>query len=114
MKQTLFKAEQFTPTKWNTAEDKAKFANHLVRFVQSGFKKTMFPEWFYTRLSLTFGHIAHYNQWTFYNHFFECGDEMKQQFLSTLKTGGGYGDPEYTYSDVERLIHKWAKGQRLS
>ena len=53
-----FSATLFTPTKWDTAEDKEKFANHFVRFVNSGYKHKLFYKWFYQRLSNTFHHIA--------------------------------------------------------
>ena len=102
----LFTAEQFTPTKFDTAEDKAKFANHFVRFVESDFKSTLFPKWFYTRLSMTFGHIAHYNQSGFYSEFFESTMD-KVRFLEQTRLAGCYGSPEHTYCDVERVIVKW-------
>ena len=104
----LFTAEQFTPTKFDTAEDKAKFANHFVRFVESDFKSTLFPKWFYTRLSMTFGHIAHYNQSGFYSEFFESTMD-KVRFLEQTRLAGCYGSPEHTYCDVERVIVKWVR-----
>lgn len=63
----MFTANQFTATKWESAEQKAKFANHFVRFVKSGFKPTLFYSWFYKRLSMTFGHIAHFNRQGFWH-----------------------------------------------
>lgn len=108
MKQPLFHASQFTPTQWDTAEQKAKFANHLVRFIESGYKKSLFYDWFYKRLSTTFGHIAHYNRLTFYSRFFEGGVTERVEFGHSLLTGGGYGDPAWTYSDVERMMQVWA------
>ncbi len=104
----LFTAEQFTPTKFGTAEDKAKFANHFVRFVESDFKSTLFPKWFYTRLSMTFGHIAHYNQSGFYSEFFASTMD-KVRFLEQTRLAGCYGSPEHTYCDVERVIVKWVR-----
>ena len=104
----LFTAEQFTPTKFDTAEDKAKFANHFVRFVESDFKSTLFPKWFYTRLSMTFGHIAHYNQSGFYSEFFESTMD-KVRFLEQTRLAGCYGSPEHTYCDVERVTVKWVR-----
>ncbi len=104
----LFTASQFTPTKFDTAEDKAKFANHFVRFVESDFRSTLFPKWFYTRLSMTFGHIAHYNQSGFYSEFFESTMD-KVRFLEQTRLAGCYGSPEHTYCDVERVIVKWVR-----
>jgi hypothetical protein len=103
---TVFTPSQFVPTKWNSAEDKAKFANHFVRFVESGFKKSLFQKWFYTRLSMTFGHIAHYNQGGFWAEFFETTSDQLR-FLEQTTQCMCHGDPEYTYSDVEKAIRNW-------
>jgi hypothetical protein len=102
----LFDATRFTPTEWDTAEDKAKFANQFVRFVESDFKGTLFPKWFYNRLSMTFGHIAHYNQGGFYGEFF-TNTRDKMQFLKQTAECGCYGSPEFTYCDVERVVKAW-------
>ena len=106
MKTKLFNSSQFTPTKWDTNEQKAKFANHFVSFVESDFKRTKFPKWFYNRLSSCFGHIAHYDLLGFYSTFFE-NNKSKVEFLEHCLKGGGYGSPEFTYSDVERALQTW-------
>jgi hypothetical protein len=56
-----FVAADFVPTQWDTAEQKAKFANALLTFVTQDFPRSKFHESFYRRLSNTFGHIACYN-----------------------------------------------------
>ena len=99
----LFTPTMFTPTQWNTAEDKAKFANHFVRFVDSDFKPTLFQKWFYARLSNTFGHIAHYNQGGFFEEFF-TNDRDKIRFLTQTVQFPCYGDPRFTFSDVEQAL----------
>lgn len=104
----IFTASQFTPTKWDTAENKAKFANHFVRFVRGDMAEILFPKWFYTKLSNTFGHIAHYNQHGFYDYFFR-NEETRLDFLRQTINGGGYGDPAYTYSDVEKALKQWLR-----
>ena len=101
-----FTAEQFTPTQFDTAEDKAKFANHFVRFVESGFKETLFYKWFYTRLSMSFGHIAHYNKNGFYGVWFDT-HEKRNAFLGHTLIYPCYGQPEYTYCDVEKVLIDW-------
>jgi hypothetical protein len=103
---TLFQAEQFTPTEFSSAGDKARFANHFVRWVQSDFKKTLFPKWFYKRLSMCFGHIAHYNQPTFYHHFTST-TAAKLEFLRQTVCSSHSGSPQYTYCDVERVLAAW-------
>lgn len=105
----LFTADMFTSYKnGDTAADKAKFANHFVRFVESEFKATLFPKWFYNRLSMTFGHIAHYNLAGFYGEFFtNTPDKLRFLNVTVSPWHGFAGVPEYTYVDVEKILAKW-------
>ena len=103
MKSKIFNAGMFKPTEFSTAEDKVKFANHLIRFIESDYNWNLFYRWFYTRLSMTFGHIAHYNKSGFYNTWFN-NPHNKTMFIIKLLSYGCYGQPEYTYSDVESAI----------
>ena len=102
----MFTAEQFIPTEWNTAEDKAWFANHFIRFVQSDFNWSIFYKKFYTRLMNTFGHIAHYNRLGFYETFF-TKEKDKERFIAKTLAFPCYGQPEYTYCDVEKVLIEW-------
>jgi hypothetical protein len=108
-----FDALQFVPTEFHTAEDKAKFANQFVKLVESDFSKNMFPKWFYTQLSMTFGHIAHYNQMGFYDEFFR-DTKGKIDFLKITIYYPYSGDAAYTYSDVERVLAHWVLGERIT
>jgi len=99
----------FTATKWNTAEDKEKFFKHFQKFVSSGYKWTLFPKWFYTRLSMTFGHIAHYDRAGFYSTFFQDAAGI-EQFARMTMGATCYGDPDCTYSDVETAIQQHYRG----
>jgi hypothetical protein len=103
-----FTAGQFRPTQFHSADDKARFANQFVRFVVVGFKRTMFPKWFYKRLSNTFGHIAHYNQDGFYAAQCE-GHKERLAFLRQAAEFGCYGSPESTFCDVERALQSWIR-----
>ena len=98
-----FVESEFVPTQHSSAADKAAFANHFVRFLESGFSQKLFPDWFYRRLSMTFGHIAHYNREGFFATFFTT-EEDKLEFLSQTLSYPCYGDPAYTYSDVEKAL----------
>ena len=40
----IYADDQFTPTKWSTAKEKASFANDLLAFIMSGFPKTKFTQ----------------------------------------------------------------------
>ena len=108
MPEKLFTPEQFTPTEFKTAKDKAKFANHFVRFVESGFKRTLFHKWFYRRLSTTFGNIAHYDIHGFYYIWFSTV-ERQEFFLRKSRLWGCFGSPQHTYCDVEKAIIEWLK-----
>lgn len=106
-----FSAEQFTPTEWSTAQDKANFANHYVKFVRSGFPWALFHDWFYTRLRCCFGHIAHYDRAGFYAAWFETPAEQVR-FIEHALEHPCYGRPEFTYSDAEALLQKWLRAER--
>jgi len=101
-----FTASQFTPTQWDSADDKACFANHFVKFITSGFDQKHFTDRFYRRLSNTFGHIAHYNRHGFWETFFTTTED-RVRFLEITQGHPCYGDPEWTYSDVERTLQNW-------
>ena len=106
MSKRPFSADQFTATEFHTAAAKAKFAEHFIKFVLGGFKRTQFPKWFYRQLSNCFGHIAHYDQGGFYAHFFENPEDMLR-FVEHTRDHRPVGDPHYCFSDVEREIQSW-------
>lgn len=108
----MFTENQFTPTRWNTAKDKAEFCNRFVRFVKSGYDRKIFTSKFYTRLSLMFGHIANYNANGFYNTFFTT-EKGKVRFAEYTQNANCYGDPTYTWSDAEKLLKQWAIENRM-
>jgi hypothetical protein len=63
-----FLPSDFTATKFSTAADKAEFGNTLLVFIESEWAPALFTKRFYNRLSMCFGHIAHYvereNMWS--------------------------------------------------
>ncbi|HEY7331252.1 MAG TPA: hypothetical protein VH592_26700 [Gemmataceae bacterium] len=101
-----FTADQFTPTRWEDGEEKARFARRFIRFVESDFAEREFPLRFYRRLALTFGHIAHFNRHGFYDEFFSA-TESKVRFLRMTLGHPCCGDAAFTYSDVERALQSW-------
>lgn len=107
-----FSASEFTATEWSSPEDKAAFANHFIVFVKSDFKRTLFPKWFYKRLSICFGMIAHYNIDGFYATYFDSR-EGKINFIRQCLSYPAYGDPKFTYSDVEKVLHKWLEDHAI-
>ncbi len=66
----LFTDADFAATKWDTAAEKAAFANALCRFTSPDFRESLFTQKLYRRLALSFGHIAHFERGCFYDHFF--------------------------------------------
>lgn len=95
----------FIATQWSTQADKAAFGNTLLHFIDSGFKRTLFTKKFYQRLSMTFGHIAHTNQIGFWEEWF-VEDADRVRFLEHLLRWPCYGDPAFTFSDVERALQR--------
>lgn len=96
----------FTPTKWSCAADKQKFALHYISFIQARCPFEKFHDWFYTRLSQMFMHIAHYNR----HGFYETWCETSEKRLAMLRHHVEYpsvGDPAWTWSDVERELQIW-------
>ena len=110
-----FGCEDFTPTKWATAEEKAKTANKLTRFILGGFQQASFTKGMYQRLSNMFGHIAHYDINGFYNTWFidskSCRDWAEHVTGSWLS---GIGDPKFTWSDVERSLIQWMQDNQIA
>ena len=98
-----FAASDFTPTGHADGEAKSKFANNLSRFISTDFRSTLFTKSLYTRLSMCFGHIAHYNRGQFYAGFF-TDLRGKVAFLEQTLAWPCYGMPDYTFCDVERAI----------
>ena len=75
----------------------------MLRFIADDFPETKFHKAFYNRLSMTFGHIAHYDRNGFYGHFFLTTKD-KIAFLKQCLNWRCFGDPTYTYCDVERAV----------
>jgi hypothetical protein len=100
-----FLPSDFTATKFSTAADKAEFGNTLLRFIESEWAPALFTKSFYNRLSMCFSHIAHYNRTQFYEEWFSSLAAQVRFLKHTLRFPC-YGDPEYTFSDVEKAIQR--------
>ncbi|MHB1524996.1 MAG: hypothetical protein ACYCZN_01730 [Candidatus Dormibacteria bacterium] len=112
-----FDAGQFTATKFDSAEDKAKGLSALVSFIQSGFPESKFTRRVYDALYLhMLGHIAHFNRAGFYAEWF-ASPESELQWLRYAAHGGAYGvgigDPAFTWSDVETVLVEWVRASGL-
>ena len=100
-----FLASDFLPTKFWTRADKATFGNTLLHFIDSEWKQTLFTEKFYNQLSNTFGNIEHYDRATFYSTWFTC-DADRLRFLEQALGWPCWGDPAFTFCDVERALQR--------
>lgn len=98
----------YTPTKFSTIQDKAKFEVKLKKFVADGCKEEKFTKVIYSRLSLMFSHIAHYDKHGFYEVWFK-NPARRVEWLERTENQNIYGDPSCTWSDVERSIQQWIK-----
>ncbi len=100
-----FLPSEFVPTKFSTAQDKAEFGNTFLHFIESEWARTVFSKSFYNRLSMCFSHIAHYDAAGFYATWF-TSDADRLRFLRHTLAWPCWGDPEYTFCDVERAIQQ--------
>lgn len=100
-----FLASEFVATKFSSAAEKAEFGNALLNFLDADFAPGLFSNKFYQRLSMTFGHIAHYNRSQFYEEWF-ASLSAQVRFLEHTSRFPCYGDPEFTFSDVESEIQR--------
>ncbi len=92
-----FLPSDFTATKFSTAADKAEFGNTLLRFIESEWASALFTKSFYNRLSMCFGHIAHYNRTQFYEEWFSSLAAQVRFLKHTLRFPC-YGDPEPSHA----------------
>ena len=93
----------FTPTRFTPASTKCWFTVHYLRFVSSDFPRHQFTQRFYSQLMQHFGMIAHYDLVGFWTEFF-TSTANKVEFLDQTIRHHCHGQPDHTWSDVERLI----------
>jgi hypothetical protein len=104
-----FLPAQFLPTGFSTTADKAEFGNMLLHFLDAGCARNLFTKKFYNRLSMTFGNIAHYDIYGFYSTWFDS-DRHRLAFIENILSLPCYGDPEFTFCDVERAVQRVVSG----
>ncbi len=108
LRRPRFHADEFTATKWDSSEVKAKFAAsislplHGCRLQRSLFAKALLSRGL---LDVLQGHIAHYNRAGFAGGEFFRSQRGKVDFLEQSRAWRCFGDPEYTYSDVEAAVN---------
>ena len=83
-----------------------------MKFIANEFPWQSFTKPLYQRLSNTFGHIAHHNLDGFYAVFFER-DTDKVVFLEQTLSWPHFGDPTFTFSDVERAVKRRLRSAKV-
>jgi hypothetical protein len=98
----------FTATKFDSAEEKAKVLTALKKFIKAGTPEERFTKKLYHHLSLHFSHIAHTNEIGFFDTWFST-PYKRLAFLKKHRDSIIYGDPAYTWSDVQKALQEWLK-----
>ena len=80
-------------TQWASAGDKAKFANALMKFIANEFPRQTFTQPLYRRLSKR--------------------DFDKVAFLEQTLSWPHFGDPTFTFSDVERAVKRRLRAAKV-
>jgi hypothetical protein len=115
-KKAPFCAEQFTATRWDSAQEKAKWANAMASWAERGFPKEGWRKGLYQQLHThMYGHIAHYDQYGFYCEWFD-GIHRQLEWLKYAASSGPFGsvgDPAYCWCDVERAFSVWVRQSGL-
>ena len=96
---------EFVPTKYSSAAEKAEFGNALLHFLDAECPQELFTKKLYNRISMAFGHIAHYDRAGFYDTWFTSA-RHKAAFIEKTLRWPCHGDPEYTFSDIEHAVQR--------
>jgi hypothetical protein len=113
-----FSANQFTGTRYETAEDKALAANQLAAFLLAGCPVERFTKRVYDALYLhSFGHIAHYDRWGFYDTWFST-PSARAAWVSYVQHGGAYGfkpiERTDLWGDFEHVVADWLESSGIA
>ena len=103
---------KYVATKWDSAEDKAKFCEWLKKFLLAGCPRGKLQKTKYGRLCGMFGFIAHYNVHGFWDARFGS-DEAILETLEQMRDWSMGGDPAWTWSDVEKEIQAFIRTEGL-
>lgn len=104
----LFYARHFQAMPWDTAEEKAEFANQFVRFVESDFSRQLFTGKFYQRVVCMFGFHAFPDSQNVWKHYFDDEAGWRRFILSCIEHRHA-GDAATTYADVHARLQDWLR-----
>ena len=111
-RQKPFSAEQFTSTAYTTAEEKARWVNTLVAWIEKGYPKSGFTDALYRGFHVYMCYSAEYNLYQFYSEWF-ANDSRRLAWLKYVLEEVNLGRPEYTWSDVVRALKSWIRRNNL-
>jgi len=112
VKNTDIHENQFTRTKWDGPDAKMKYARRLCRFLERNCPKKSWNKAFYNRLSQMFGFIAHYNALGFWEERLSS-PQRRLATLQVILRHPCYGDPAWTWSDVEKAVQAFVRANGL-
>ena len=102
----IFPPEHFHATPHRTAEDKAEFANELVRFMEAGFRPESFSPILYNTLCGLFRFQPALSSESFADLHFSSA-QRRLAFMRQIAMHTPVGEPDSTMSDVERIVRAW-------
>ena len=112
-----FKAHHFVATNSASAGQKAVFATQFLRLVQGGFQARHFTKSFYRRLCLCFGFYDLGQVPLAAEDFFKLwcvSSDKRVEFLRQIAEYSPIGDPESSWSDVEKALRAWVIQRALA
>lgn len=102
----IFREVEFVPSKWQSAAEKANFANRLAEFIAAGMPQRKFSKALYRDLIQCFGFMGHYDVHGFASEHFGL-PQHKAAFLEQIAAAPIYGSPHTSSCDVEAVIQRW-------
>jgi hypothetical protein len=110
-------ADDLTPTKWSSADDKARSVNAVLSFIEKGMPREQFERnnrlYHVVSQYNAFGsHIAHYDRYGFAHRWFSS-DHAKLEFLERAADSFSAGDPRYTWSDAATIVSEMIRESGL-
>lgn len=97
---------EFINAKFWTAKEQTDRLKDLIAFINSGFKFERFTKVLYRWLMHSFGHIAHCNQFGFYDEWF-ADATARRRWFNHVQRARIYGDNQHTRCDWERVVQRW-------
>ena len=96
-------AAQFCATPHASAQDKASMGTAILSFIARGMPEQAFTNRLYSQISQMWGFIACTNRTGFFQRYGATADG-RWAFLHQIATAPCYGQPQFCWCDVERVL----------